>query len=333
MAVALDGHEVGDFDRAVFRYAADIVAGKIDEHEVLRALFGIGHEVVGIGVVLFDGRSSAAGAGDGADFHEVAGEAHMDFGRTADERVSAGTAEAEHVGRGIHEPQGAVEIQRVAGEIRLEPLREDDLEDVPGADVFLRAVDHGVVFLAGGVRRGGRGGGGGFGENGIESERSAEVFQDALNPRRGCVIGRAGVALVWENIRDNSNSAAAVVEDDNRLCDHEKHVGDAEFVFWRSGDGWLEPADAIVAEVAHGAAEERSDRGVGRHAIGRHPFLQFIERIARGLERTVRAAFADGDVFSCGGECGLRAEAEERVAADLVALLGGLEEEGWGLAA
>ena len=128
-------------------------------------------------------------------------------------------------------------------------------------------------------------------------------------------------------------AAAAVVENHNRPGDHEKHVGNAEFVLGRRRNRWFEPADAIVAEVAHGAAEERGDGRIGRHAIRGHPFLQLIEWIARGLERTVRAAFADRDGFSRGGESGLRAEAEERVAADLVVLLGGLEQEGRRLAA
>ncbi len=42
VAVAFDRHEVGDFDGAELRDAADIVAGEVDEHEVFGALFGVG---------------------------------------------------------------------------------------------------------------------------------------------------------------------------------------------------------------------------------------------------------------------------------------------------
>ena len=131
MAVALNGHEVGDFHRAVFRDAADIVAGEVDEHEVLGAFLRIGHEIGGVGIVLLNRCSTAAGACDRADFHEVAGESHMDLGRTAYEGVSAGTAQAEHVGRGIHKTQGAVEIEGVIVELGFETLGEHDLENIP----------------------------------------------------------------------------------------------------------------------------------------------------------------------------------------------------------
>ena len=137
---------------------------------MLGALLRIGHEIVGVGIVLLDRRSPAAGASDGADLDEVAGEAHMDLGRTAYEGVSAGTTQAEHVGRGIHKTQSAVEIEGVVVEFCFETLGEHDLENIPRADVFVGAVDHGVEFLAGRIRGGWRGGGGGFREDRLEGD-------------------------------------------------------------------------------------------------------------------------------------------------------------------
>ncbi len=44
VAVALDEEAVGHFDRADLRDAADVVAAKVEEHEMLGALLGIGQE-------------------------------------------------------------------------------------------------------------------------------------------------------------------------------------------------------------------------------------------------------------------------------------------------
>ena len=328
MAVALDGHEVGDFHGAVFGDAADIVAGEVDEHEVLGAFLGVGHEVFGVRGILFGRGAAPAGACDGADFHEAAGEAHMDFRRTADERVAAGAAQAEHVGRGVDEAQGAVEAEGVAAESGFEPLGEHDLENVAGADVFLRALDHGVVFAAGGVRCGGRGRRGGVGEQGLEGEGLAEFFEGFADALRGSVVGGAGVATVRENIFHDAQAAAPVVEDEDGFRDHEEHVRNAEFVLGRRGDGGLEPADAIVAEVADGAAVEGRHGGVAGGAVGRHPLLEFIKGVAGGFERARGAVFGNRKGFARCGECGVGAEAEEGIAAGLVVLLGGFEQEG-----
>ena len=45
--------------------------------------------------------------------------------------------EDEHIRRGIHRAQGAVEIERRFLELAGEPLRGHNLDDVAGADVFL----------------------------------------------------------------------------------------------------------------------------------------------------------------------------------------------------
>ena len=171
VAIALDGHEVGDLHATVFGDATDIVAGEINEHEVLGALLGIGHEVVGIRIIFLRSGSTATCAGDRTDLNKVAGEADVDFRRTAHKRVTTRTTKTKHVGRGIHKAQCAVEIEGVVVKFGFEPLREYDLEDVARADVFMGLVDHGVVFLASGIRGRRCSSGGGFRENGLEGNR------------------------------------------------------------------------------------------------------------------------------------------------------------------
>ena len=257
----------------------------------------------------------------------------MDLGRTAYEGVSTGTTQAEHVGRGIHKTQGAVEIEGVVVEFGFETLGEHDLENISRADVFVRAVDHGVVFLAGRVRSGWRGGGGGFREDRLEGDGLGERLQNAANPLAGGFVGGGGIFFFGKGIRNNSNPALTVVEGDNGLCDHEKHVGNPEFILWRRRNGGLEPADAIVAQVADCAAMEERQRGGKLCAVGGHPLFEFIERVAVGLESAGDAVFREREGFSRGGEGRPRPEAQKGEAACLVFLLCGFEEKGGRLAA
>ena len=51
VGVALDEHEVFDFDGAELGDAADVVAAEVDEHDVLGNFFGVGAEVFFEGAV------------------------------------------------------------------------------------------------------------------------------------------------------------------------------------------------------------------------------------------------------------------------------------------
>ena len=166
----------------------------------------------------------------------------------------------------------------------------------------MRAVDHDVVFLAGRVRSGWRGGGGGFREDRLEGDGLGEGLQDSTNPLAGGFVGGGGIFFFGKGIRNNSNPALAVVEGDNSLCDHEKHVGNSEFILWRGRYGGLEPSDAIVAQVADCAAMEEGQRGVKLCAVGSHPLFEFIERVAVGLEGAGDTVFCEREGFSCSCE-------------------------------
>jgi len=80
--------------------------------------------------------------------------------------------------------------------------------------------------------------------------------------------------------------------------------------------------------VTDGASVERWHFGIVRGAVGCHPLFEFVERVAWRLVFADRAVFAHGEVFSRSGESRVGAEAEERVAAGLVVLFGGFEQEG-----
>ena len=94
--------------RADPRHAADVVAAEVEQHQVLGALLGVGEELGLEREVL--GRRGAArpGAGDRADRHGAALDAHEDLGAGAD-HLEAAEVEVEHVGRGVGPPERAVE--------------------------------------------------------------------------------------------------------------------------------------------------------------------------------------------------------------------------------
>src|SRR5207253_7602077 len=70
--------------RAEIRNSTNIVAGKIDKHDVFRALLWIGEEFGGVALILRNRRAARTGSCDRANFDYVANEADVHFRRTAD---------------------------------------------------------------------------------------------------------------------------------------------------------------------------------------------------------------------------------------------------------
>src|SRR5437762_10163888 len=71
----------------------------------------------------------------------------MHLRRAANERKIVAEFEAKHVRRGINETETSIKIERVTIEIGFETLREDNLKDVAGADVFLRLFNSAPKLL------------------------------------------------------------------------------------------------------------------------------------------------------------------------------------------
>src|SRR5258708_23387675 len=69
MAIALDEELVGDPDRAGLRDSADIIAPKIEQHQMLGALLGIDHQLFGKSGVFIGGLSPPARGGDSPGAH------------------------------------------------------------------------------------------------------------------------------------------------------------------------------------------------------------------------------------------------------------------------
>ena len=136
--VPLEPHGAGD------AHAAEVVAGQVDQHDVLGPLLLRGHQLGGEGVVL--GRVGAARA-RARDRAQLAGavdaEAHVGLRRGADQ-LEAPHVEQEHVRRGVHGAQRAIEIEWRLRERLRETLGRHELDDVAGADELL-AVLHDLL--------------------------------------------------------------------------------------------------------------------------------------------------------------------------------------------
>ena len=115
VAVPLDHHHVREFDGAVLGNAPHVVAAQVDQHDVFGTLLRVGQQLVGQRRSSCVGRAAAAGAGERPDGHLAVDDADHDLGRTADER-DVGRAQVEHEGAGVHDPQRAIDLERMEPE-------------------------------------------------------------------------------------------------------------------------------------------------------------------------------------------------------------------------
>ena len=86
VAVALERHQLVDVDGPEPGDPADVVAGEVDEHDVLGALLGMFDELGGEPAVVVIGPAALAGAGDRAGDHRVVDELDHRLGRRSDDR-------------------------------------------------------------------------------------------------------------------------------------------------------------------------------------------------------------------------------------------------------
>ena len=103
---------------------------------------GSAKQFLGQRPVLVLGLAAPARAGDGPEIDPVSFEADHDLRRSADHGGAAAAQEV-HVGRGIDQAQGPVDLVGLDTDLGLEPLGRHDLEDVACLDVLL-GLEHGL---------------------------------------------------------------------------------------------------------------------------------------------------------------------------------------------
>ena len=191
-----------------------------------------------------------------------------------------------------------------------ETLRDHRLDDVALGDVALGRLDGLQVVLVRPVRldrlprrpveR----------RVGQRGERRREALREALDLRDRRVVGRVHIA-VEACVRDHLDRVQHVVEDQQRVREHQPGLGHAQRVRLRLRHA-LEVADRLVADVADGAAVEARQAGRRDRAELGDFVLDHAQRIAVLVMQRADA---------------VRLRADERVASHALAALDGLEQE------
>jgi hypothetical protein len=219
-----------------------------------------------------------------------------------------------HVRAGIDHPQPAIDRERVGVELGAPALGGHDLEGIAGVHVLDDPRDHRLEALPRHVRAEGRA---------LARGRRRDLRdrpgqqRPRLGDRRERVgVGGVDLAVVGVDVDEDRDRVLEVVEDDEHVGEHQRHVGQPDDVGVRVAQG-LDRAHEVVAEEPDRAAGER--RRLGERRLAESADLG-------GSQRVGVAGVAERPAHDLA-----RAHADEAEAPDALPLLGGLQEEGWEL--
>ena len=157
--------------------------------------------------------------------------------------------------------------------------------------------------------------------------RTLQARLDGADARPRGLIGGSGIHSLLHLARhDDRGGPAQVVEQHHRPGEHHHHVRDAQVIVGHVGQV-LHRADQVVAEEPHRAAPERQRILRWRHRDVVHQRLDGPKRVI-GVQ-VLRAAVMtlQGDPAALGPHDTLRLDADHRVAAQALPLLGALQQE------
>ena len=319
VAVPLDGHEVDDLNGARGADPTEIVAGQVDEHDVLGPLLWIREHFCGQRVVVLGRRAAWPAAGDRMHRRPTVHHCDVRFGTRAHD-VEAVEPQQIQVRTRIARAQHPVDVESADRRRRLEPLTGHDLEDVAGPDVFTRPLDPGHVFLA---------------RRAAQRWRRDRVAHDRDRGRRRtlqrdrhlveALLGILG-RIARQHVGDEQHAAVVVIQ--HREVGHQEHheLRQVQIVDRVVGQ-LLEPAHRVVGDEADHAANQGRQGGVARAA-------QRCDGAGENVKRRADSRDAGGRVADpmCPpvllGECRGGADADERVTRPGATVLGGLQQEG-----
>ena len=134
--IALERHVLRHPHRTELADAPEIVAPEVDQHDVLGSLLLVALELLRHAKVFVFVGAARPRAGNRVRLGASPFDADEHLRRRADDREAVHPHEI-HVRRRIDVTQGAVDRERVGGDLCLEALRQDRLIDVAGGDVLL----------------------------------------------------------------------------------------------------------------------------------------------------------------------------------------------------
>ena len=193
-------------------------------------------------------------------------------------------------------------------------------------DVLLHAV-HAVLVL--GPRHGradGEAGGGRRRRGGVLGQRPPQAFLDVRDAPDGQLVGAVHVAPLDEDVGHDRDAVAQMVEDQHRVREQERHLGQAHVVRRRLRQ-CLEAPHQIVAEVADEAAGQGRQAAHRRRPVAAHQLRGRREGVVM-LQLEPPAVLPHEKPAAGVGREGAGADAEERVTAQVPALFRTLQEKG-----
>ena len=126
---------------------------------------------------------------------------------------------------------------------------------------------------------------------------------------------------------DKEDLLLDVVEGEDLVEEHEAGVGDVELVGGEGGE-FFDEADDVVGEEADGSGGEGRQAGEAGGGVAGEGALEFFEDVT--LVGAGALPFPGGDGVAAGGHAFIGVDADEGVAADVLAAFYGFEEEGLG---
>lgn len=324
MGELLDHHEFVDAGAERRADTVDVVAGEVDQHDVLGAVFEGGAQGGGQGFV-FGGRGAAFdGAGDGVVDYALGEGVFLDeqLGAGA-HNVEVGAGNVEEVGGGVDGAKVAVDVEGVESGWACDTLTGHSLDDVACYDVLLELGDVGLVACTADV-------GGVFLvelDRWLRWERQVFGLQDLKHARDGgaaCLVGvtKGGCRRIGSRdmkVGDHHDLLEEMIQGDDGVEQAEPALGDLEHVFHVVSAGLgLEVTHAVVSNISNGAAGHGRQPQAGDLGDARLGQLIFQTRQRVGFEAMLGTRCEDL----------ARVGADEAVAADGASCGGGLEQEG-----
>lgn len=303
-------HEAVDADAVGVADAVDVVAGQVDEHDVLGAVLEGAAQLVGQALVLLGRLAALDGARNGVRDDAAVLALDQQLGRGAND-LEILAVNVEEVRRRVDGAQVAVDVERVQVRRAGEALRRHALEDVALEDVLLELGDVRLVARLANV-------GLGLvaeldGALGRHRHLGRVEHVDELVNRLGGVAVRlreraVGHGVGHLDVADDLDDAVEPVKGHNGVKQHEQRLGDLEHVLHRAGRPRLKVAHAVVANVSDGAARQRRQLQAGD--VGDDMLAELPLEQREGIR--LRA------VAGPRGEDLARAGADEAVAAELL---------------
>ena len=266
MGVAHDSHEVGNFNRARFGDAPDVVAAQVHQHDVFGALLFVRLQLRGQGFVVFGCGPARPCACQGEVVDQPVINAHQQLRRRADYGKIL-QRQVVHIGRGVQGAQRPVDVQ---GRRRCGPgqtLGGHRLDDVSGVDVLLDLLHHRLVPLLGHVGGVGRPGLAPAGRGAaLHQEGPVQTLNQPLDAAHGVRVRLLDAPAVGVDVADHLYLVAHVVEHKQGVNEEEHRFRQAQGVAFGRRHR-LVVAHDVVGNEADGAAVEAGQPSYRRQGV------------------------------------------------------------------